>query len=90
MRLVGTKGLGAEIINFDNEDPVDRIKKETNGKGAICIDAVGFEAGGHFAGNGNGGHIHNITGNENNNREIIKIGYNKNIWKNNRSLYYCF
>ena len=51
MRLGRTKSLGAEIINFDNEDPVDRIKKETNGKGAICIDAVGFEAVGHFAGN---------------------------------------
>jgi S-(hydroxymethyl)glutathione dehydrogenase/alcohol dehydrogenase len=65
MRLDRTKNLGAEIINFDNEDPVDIIKKETNGKGAICIDAVGFEAVGHMA--GNDGHIHNITGNGSNN-----------------------
>lgn len=57
LRLNKTKALGAELINFDNEDPVDIIKKETNGKGAICIDAVGFEAVGHMAGNvseGNG------------------------------------
>lgn len=56
MRLDKTKDLGAETINFDDEDPVDIIKKETNGKGAICIDAVGFEAVGHFAGNS---HSHN-------------------------------
>src|SRR5215217_6167659 len=55
MRLNKTKDLGAEIINFDNEDPVDIIKKETNGKGAICIDAVGYEAVGHMAGNVSGG-----------------------------------
>jgi S-(hydroxymethyl)glutathione dehydrogenase/alcohol dehydrogenase len=48
-----TKDLGAEIINFDNEDPVERIKKETNGKGTICIDAVGYEAVGHTANGGN-------------------------------------
>jgi S-(hydroxymethyl)glutathione dehydrogenase / alcohol dehydrogenase len=52
MRLDKTKDLGAEIINFDDEDPVDFIKKETGGKGAICIDAVGYEAVGHMAGNG--------------------------------------
>ena len=51
-RLKKTKELGAEIINFDNEDPADIIKKETNGKGAICIDAVGYEAVGHMVGNG--------------------------------------
>jgi S-(hydroxymethyl)glutathione dehydrogenase/alcohol dehydrogenase len=34
--------LGAEIINFDNEDPVEMIRKDTNRKGAICIDAVGY------------------------------------------------
>jgi S-(hydroxymethyl)glutathione dehydrogenase/alcohol dehydrogenase len=28
-RLNKTKDLGAEIINFDNEDPVERIRKET-------------------------------------------------------------
>jgi len=65
MRLDRTKNLGAEIINFDDEDPVGIIKKETNEKGATCIDAVGFEAVGHLA--GNGGHIHNITSNGSNN-----------------------
>jgi S-(hydroxymethyl)glutathione dehydrogenase/alcohol dehydrogenase len=48
-RLSKTKDLGAEIINFDNEDPVERIKKETHERGALCIDAVGYEAvGGHM------------------------------------------
>ena len=42
-----TKELGAETINFDNENPVEKLKKDTNGKGVICIDAVGFEAVGH-------------------------------------------
>jgi S-(hydroxymethyl)glutathione dehydrogenase/alcohol dehydrogenase len=51
MRLNRAKELGAEIINFDDDDPVDFIKKETGRKGAICIDAVGFEAVGHMAGN---------------------------------------
>lgn len=46
-RLSKTKDLGAEIINFDNENPVDKLKKETNGQGVVCIDAVGFEAVGH-------------------------------------------
>jgi|KBSMisStaDraftv2_1062788.scaffolds.fasta_scaffold58872_2 S-(hydroxymethyl)glutathione dehydrogenase/alcohol dehydrogenase len=50
-RLNKTKDLGAETINFDDEDPTDFIKKETAGKGAICIDAVGYEAVGHMAGN---------------------------------------
>lgn len=50
-RLNKTKDLGAEIINFDDEDPVDFIRKETGMKGAICIDAVGYEAVGHMAGN---------------------------------------
>jgi S-(hydroxymethyl)glutathione dehydrogenase / alcohol dehydrogenase len=50
-RLQKTKDLGAEIINFDEEDPVERIKKETNGRGVICIDAVGYEAVGHASSN---------------------------------------
>ncbi len=50
-RLNKTKDLGAEIINFDNENPVDFVKKETKGKGVICIDAVGYEAVGHMEGN---------------------------------------
>jgi S-(hydroxymethyl)glutathione dehydrogenase/alcohol dehydrogenase len=49
-RLNKTKDLGADVINFDNEDPVERIRKETNGKGVICIDAVGYEAVGHTTG----------------------------------------
>ena len=47
------------IINFDDEDPVDFIRKETGRKGAICIDAVGYEAVGHMAGN-----ISNRDGND--------------------------
>jgi len=44
-----TKELGAETINFDTEDPVTTIKKETKDKGALCIDSVGYEAvGGHM------------------------------------------
>ena len=74
-RLQKTKDLGAEIINFDNEDPVDTIRRETNNKGAICIDAVGYEAVGHMAGNSNGGNNGNggrtsgshTQGNKNNN-----------------------
>ena len=50
-RLTKTKDLGAEIVNFDYEDPVDFIRKETGRKGTICIDAVGYEAVGHMAGN---------------------------------------
>jgi hypothetical protein len=57
------KRLGAEIINFDDEDPVDVIKKETKGKGIKCIIALGFEEVGHFAGNGTiGGSIDNGNG----------------------------
>ena len=63
-RLAKTKDLGAEIINFDNEDPVERIKKETKGKGAICIDAVGYEAVGHAGGSSsNKGHDHSKVSN---------------------------
>ena len=58
------KRSGTEIINFDNEDPVERIKKETNGKGAICIDAVGYEAVGHTGGSSsNKGHDHSKVSN---------------------------
>jgi S-(hydroxymethyl)glutathione dehydrogenase/alcohol dehydrogenase len=46
-RLDRTAKLGAEPINFDREDPVERIRHETRGKGAKCIDAVGYEAVGH-------------------------------------------
>jgi S-(hydroxymethyl)glutathione dehydrogenase / alcohol dehydrogenase len=67
MRLNKTKDLGAETINFDNEDPVERIKKETGGKGTICIDAVGYEAVGHSgANNGSGGDGSSKGDNKNN------------------------
>jgi S-(hydroxymethyl)glutathione dehydrogenase/alcohol dehydrogenase len=46
-RLDKVAKLGAEPINFDKEDPVQRIKQETKGRGALCIDAVGYEAVGH-------------------------------------------
>ena len=65
-RLRKTKDLGAEVINFDNEDPVERIKKETIGRGAICIDAVGYEAVGHVGSDGsnnNKGHDHSRVSN---------------------------
>jgi S-(hydroxymethyl)glutathione dehydrogenase/alcohol dehydrogenase len=59
-RLSKTKDLGAEIINFDDDDPVETIKKETRGRGALCIDAVGYEAVGHMTEGNNkyGGHDH--------------------------------
>jgi threonine dehydrogenase-like Zn-dependent dehydrogenase len=53
-RLLRTKDLGAEIINFDHEDPVEKIKKESKGKGVICVDAVGYEAVGHTDNNKEG------------------------------------
>jgi len=57
-RLEKTKSLGAETINFDEEgdDPAKKIKELTKGKGAICIDAVGYEAVGHS------GHGHDHRG----------------------------
>lgn len=48
-RLDRVAKFGAEPINFDREDPVQRIKQETKGRGAICIDAVGYEAIGHHS-----------------------------------------
>ncbi len=46
-RLALCENLGAEPINFDDIDPVEYIKDATHGKGAICVDAVGYEAVGH-------------------------------------------
>jgi S-(hydroxymethyl)glutathione dehydrogenase / alcohol dehydrogenase len=57
-RLEKTKALGAETINFDKEDPVKKVKELTKGKGAICIDAVGYEAVGH---SGNGHDHRNVS-----------------------------
>ncbi|MGA7731917.1 MAG: zinc-dependent alcohol dehydrogenase [Chloroflexia bacterium] len=39
------KVANAETIDVDDEDPVERIREMTNGRGAdVCIDAVGMEA----------------------------------------------
>jgi len=57
-RLEKTKALGAETINFDKEDPVKKVKELTKRKGAICIDAVGYEAVGH---SGNGHDHRNVS-----------------------------
>lgn len=46
-RLEKTRLLGAETINFEDYDPVNAIQDATNGRGVICIDAVGYEAVGH-------------------------------------------
>jgi S-(hydroxymethyl)glutathione dehydrogenase / alcohol dehydrogenase len=46
-RLDKAAKIGGEAINFDKEDPVERIKQETKGMGTLCIDAVGYEAVGH-------------------------------------------
>jgi len=77
-RLNLTKDLGAEIINFDDEDPVDVIKRETKGKGVKCIDAVGFEAVGHFAGNGiiGGNNIDNNINPNHDHKQISNPEYN--------------
>lgn len=35
----------AETINFEEEDPIERIREMTDGSGAdVCVDAVGLEA----------------------------------------------
>jgi S-(hydroxymethyl)glutathione dehydrogenase / alcohol dehydrogenase len=77
-RLTKTKDLGAETINFDDEDPGDFIKKETSGKGAICIDAVGYESVGHMAGNismrdGNSIKIHGTESNNHKGHDHSKV-----------------
>jgi S-(hydroxymethyl)glutathione dehydrogenase/alcohol dehydrogenase len=54
-RLDKAKKAGAEPINFDQEDPISKIKQETKCRGAICIDAVGYEAVGH--------HLHDNSAN---------------------------
>lgn len=46
-RLEKTRQLGAVSCNFDDQDPVQCIRNETNNSGAVCIDAVGFEAVAH-------------------------------------------
>lgn len=44
-RLEAAKTQGAEVINFDNEDPVQAIKELTGGIGSDrAIDAVGVDA----------------------------------------------
>jgi threonine dehydrogenase-like Zn-dependent dehydrogenase len=73
-RLSKTKKLGAEIINFDNVDPVEILKKETNNKGVICIDAVGYQDVGHMAGNicSREDDMLKVNNNNNNNKEDSK------------------
>jgi len=46
-RLRKAQDLGALPVNFDGQDPVEAIRDETKGRGAVCIDAVGYEAVGH-------------------------------------------
>ena len=44
-RLAKARDRGAEVINFDGEDPVEALKELTGGIGADCvIDAVGVDA----------------------------------------------
>ena len=72
-RLAKTKDLGAEIINFDDNDPVEKLKKESKGNGVLCIDAVGFEAVGHTScqnkdnGNSDSNNKNNDSGSNNSN-----------------------
>ena len=73
IRLNKTKDLGAEIINFDNEDPVERIKKETGGKGVICIDAVGYEAVGHSGKNNDGENSNGSNGRSKSGHDHSKV-----------------
>jgi threonine dehydrogenase-like Zn-dependent dehydrogenase len=50
-RLEMARAQGAEVINFNNEDPVSVIKELTGGIGVDrCIDAVGVDATGPHAG----------------------------------------
>ena len=50
-RLEMARAQGAEVINFNNEDPVSVIKELTGGIGVDrCIDAVGVDAVGPHAG----------------------------------------
>jgi threonine dehydrogenase-like Zn-dependent dehydrogenase len=44
-RLAAAEKLGAEIIDFNKEDPVEAIRSKTNGIGTLrVIDAVGVDA----------------------------------------------
>jgi S-(hydroxymethyl)glutathione dehydrogenase / alcohol dehydrogenase len=67
--ILPTGYFGVDIANVQPGDDVAvfgvRIKKETNGRGAICIDAVGYEAVGHVGGDGsnNKGHDHSRVSN---------------------------
>jgi threonine dehydrogenase-like Zn-dependent dehydrogenase len=49
-RLAMAAQAGAEIVNFDKEEPYDRLNQLTGGRGPdSCIDAVGMEAHGSGA-----------------------------------------
>jgi S-(hydroxymethyl)glutathione dehydrogenase / alcohol dehydrogenase len=43
-RLQKVQELGAIPVNFNEENPVQTIMDETKGMGAVCVEAVGFEA----------------------------------------------
>jgi len=44
-RLAQARGLGAEVVDFNEVDPVQAVLELTNGAGADCvIDAVGIDA----------------------------------------------
>lgn len=44
-RLAAARALGAEVVNFDEEHPVDTLRRLTNGIGVDrAIDAVGIDA----------------------------------------------
>ncbi len=46
-RLKLAEALGAIPINFDTYDPIMLLQEATGGRGAVCIDCVGYEAVGH-------------------------------------------
>jgi threonine dehydrogenase-like Zn-dependent dehydrogenase len=49
-RLAMAAQAGAEVVNFDKEEPYDRLNQLTGGRGPdSCIDAVGMEAHGSGA-----------------------------------------
>jgi threonine dehydrogenase-like Zn-dependent dehydrogenase len=50
LRMAQTKAGAAEVINYEEENVLERLKELTGGRGPDkCIDAVGLEAHGHGA-----------------------------------------
>jgi S-(hydroxymethyl)glutathione dehydrogenase / alcohol dehydrogenase len=63
-RLREIKDLGAEVINFDNVDLVERIKKRDQWKRSHMYRCVGDDAVGHVGDDGNNkGHDHSRVSN---------------------------